>query len=184
MAVLEPIIQALREWLFQTTKLDRLQIIPADEDGVRPELPYLTIDIVHLDDPGGTDELLGGTDTKGRPIAYGRGFRQGQITVNGYGPSSADLIMQASVQLTHPRILRLMCDRGFSLRPISPLLDLSELVSTKIEKRFAKDFSLQYLLVDEDPEVLVEMMQLEVELTLERTEDNVDALIDTLTITC
>ena len=183
MAVLEPIIQGLREWLYQTTKVDRIQIIPADDPFVRPELPYLMVDIANLDSTQGTDETIYGINAADSPTARGRGFRLGQITVNGFGVETADLIMQAGVQLAHPRIMRLQKERGFSLRPISPLLDISTLVSDVIEKRFAKDFELQYLLVDTDPEVLVELKNVEVELTLEREEDDVDALIDTLTIT-
>lgn len=55
MAVFEPIIQGLREWLYRTTKIDRERIIPADDAGVRPKLPYFTVDIATLDNPGGTD---------------------------------------------------------------------------------------------------------------------------------
>jgi hypothetical protein len=64
------------------------------------------------------------------------------------------------------------------------MLDISILASNEIEKRFAKDFELQYLLVDTDPEVMTELATIEVGLTLERYDDHVDALIDTLTITC
>lgn len=184
MAVFEPIIQALREWIYQTTGLDREKIIPADDPFTRPTLPYIMIDINSLDDPGGTDEQIGGINSSDQPIVTVRGFRTGNITVFGYGPSSADLIMQAAGRLVYPSILQLMCDNGFSLRPISPLLDVSTLLSNQIEKRFAKDFELQYLLVDTDPEVLTELSTIEVGLTLERYDDEVNALIDTLTINC
>lgn len=184
MAVFEPIIQALREWLYMTTKIDRERIIPADDAFVRPALPYLVVVVSHLDAAHGTDESIHGINAADKPTVSGRGFRTGQVTINGYGPSSADLIMQASLQLVHPAMLKHMNAQGFSLRPIGPLVDLSALVSNEIEKRFAKDFELQYLLIDTDPEVMVEMTTLEAALTLERSEDHVDALVDTLTITC
>ena len=92
--------------------------------------------------------------------------------------------MQASLALRRPAMIQIMCDAGFSLRAISPMLDISILASNEIEKRFAKDFELQYLLVDTDPEVMTELATIEVGLTLERYDDHVDALIDTLTITC
>lgn len=184
MAVLEPILQGLREWIYKSTRLDRVQIIPADDPFVRPALPYFMIDISQIDETIGTDELIYGVNAADNPTAAARGFRMGQITVNGYGPSAGDLLMQASLALRRPAMIKIMCDAGFSLRPISPMLDISLLASNEIEKRFAKDFELQYLLVDTDPEVLTELQTIEVGLTLERYDDDIAALIDSLIITC
>lgn len=184
MAPYDNIMQGLRTWLFKATKVDRARILAQDTPFVRPELPYFVIHLPELDEDGGTDELISGVDDNDKPIATAQGFRTGVVTVNGYGPSSADLLQQASLYLRRPSVIQIMCDAGFSLRPLSPMVDVSELLSDEIEKRFAKDFQLQYLLRDSDPEVLIELNNIEVGITLEREDDHVDALIDTLIITC
>jgi len=180
----EPIIQGLREWIHLTTKLDRLKIIPVDDPFPRPQKPYITIDLPVLDDDGGTDEAIGGIDTSDRPIVTGRGFRTTQATITGHGESTADLIMKASLDLVKPSILALMRTNNFSLRPISPLIAVPTLLSDKREKRFAKDFQLQYLLMDTDPEVLLEVATIEVGLTLANTDSALSDLLDTLIINC
>ena len=184
MATHEPIIQGLREWIHKTTGLDRVNVIPVDDPFPRPPLPYITIDLIGLDDDGGTDEAIGGIDAGDRPIVTARGFRMTQATITGHGLSTADMIMKASLDLVKPSILALMKKHNFSVRPISPLIPLPVLLSDKIEKRFAKDFQLQYLLVDTDPEVLLEVQTIEAELTVSNTDSALSDLLDTLIINC
>lgn len=175
----EELIQGVRQWIYKATGLDRKRIIPADDPGERPKLPYIMVDLIQFDDQVGQDELEGGCDTLGRPTVVARGYRRATVTLQGYGVGSAQLITKAALRLNNPSILELMQTNNFSARPINPATDISELASNEIEKRFAKDFELQYLLRDTDPEVLVEPTTFTFDMTYEP-----GSLLDTLTITC
>lgn len=184
MATYEPIMQGIRSWLNVSTGVDKAKILAVDTPFVRPELPYFTVSLPQLDETVGLDEAVQGLTSSDAPIETAQGFRLGVVTVNGYGPSSADLLMQASLYLRRASVITRMHAAGFSLRPIAPMVDVSALLNDRIEKRFAKDFQLQYLLRDLDPEALIELTNISVGLTLERYVAHIDALIDTLTITC
>lgn len=58
----ERILQAVRSWLASSAKagatLTDAQVIPADNKGARPPLPYLTVKVLVHDLPVGTDEDL------------------------------------------------------------------------------------------------------------------------------
>lgn len=57
----ETILQACRAWLKAGAKAGGLtddQVIPADDDGPRPPIPYLTVKLTTLDLPVGVDEEL------------------------------------------------------------------------------------------------------------------------------
>lgn len=61
MTTAENILQACREWLKASAKAGGLtdsQVIPADDDGPRPPLPYLTVKLTTIDVSVGVDEDL------------------------------------------------------------------------------------------------------------------------------
>jgi hypothetical protein len=55
MTVAEQILQAIRAWLMAVTALTDAQVIPSDDKGPRPALPYVTVKVLAADIPIGRD---------------------------------------------------------------------------------------------------------------------------------
>jgi hypothetical protein len=55
MTTREELLQAIRGWLMAGTSLTDLQVIPADDKGPRPALPYVTVKVLAADIPIGRD---------------------------------------------------------------------------------------------------------------------------------
>jgi hypothetical protein len=178
----EALIQGVRSWIFAATALAKTKIIPADDPNARPALPYIEVSLIQFDEQIGVDELEQSTTTAGNPAVVARGMRRATVSLQGYGTGSAQLIMKAALRLRNPSIMDLMLTNNFHVRDLSPITDVSALASNEIEKRFAKDFELQYLLRDTDPEDLIEPTTFVFAMTYDSIE--IADLVDTLTITC
>lgn len=163
----EQLRQGIRAWLFEATGLSKDRIVLADLYANRPELPYLMVDLESFDLAIGPEERLNSISSDDNPQVSVRGMRRGTVTINGYGRGSANLVIQAGFNLRKPSVKQAVSENNLSIRPIGPLQDISVLVDERIEKRFAKPFELQYLLVDADPEELVEPTDFEFDATFE-----------------
>lgn len=183
MAVLEDLLQGTREWLKVVVPgLTDDQVIPADDKGPRPELPYLTVRIAPHDQPRHVrDERLTGTDGGGAPIVSIRGHRQAVAALQGFGVEAAEWLMLASLKLGLPEVQAQLDASGFDVVPLAGgITDISELIDTEIEGRYARDFDLHYV-VETDPETQVEFLAGELGITLVHCETDPNPLVATLT---
>lgn len=181
----ENILQAVREWFKSAIALTDAQIIPADDKGTRPPLPYLTVKVITADIPLGTDELIrevnGVTDV---PTVRSRGLRFATVSINGFGADTAGMIEVATLRLGYDSILRQLADAGLAvINRGAGVTDLSVLIDTEIEPRFQRDFEISYSVLDTDAEDLVEATEARVDLTLEDLENDPDPLVTQIVIT-
>lgn len=148
----DQILTAVRTWLNAVTGLDKVQIIPADDKGTRPALPYLSMRVMASDIHDGFDEprpSINGTsgDIDERPI----GRRRGTLEINGYGRGAKELIEVAGLSLAETRTQQLLSSEKIYIRPNGGINDISSLVDNEIEKRYARDFDLHYAIERESP---------------------------------
>lgn len=146
--------------------LTELQVIPANDGGVRPTLPYLTINVSVIGAQVGQDEDLPGTDGGGNPTMRHRGERRATVSVQGFGARTAGWLTSAVLRLRADAIKAIVDTAGLSINGWTPLQKVSGLVDTSIEARFSQDFTVDYNITTA-PEAQTEMVNVEVATTLE-----------------
>lgn len=139
----ETILQAVRSWVLLATSLPAIKVIPADDYGTRPALPYITVTLTAFDLPVGHDEQLL-TTLAGKLRERVRGDRRAVVSLNAYGKAGADLLALCNASLAKTSVQGKLGEAKITLMPAGPSLDLSSLVDTRIEKRFVKDFEVVY----------------------------------------
>lgn len=184
MTTRETILQTVRAWFKTALSLTDAQIIPADDKGPRPPLPYLTVKVTTADIAVGFDEqvreLNPATDV---PTVRGRGHRSGTVSVQGYGSITSGWLEVATLRLQRDTIQRLLCDAGITvIPPGGGVSDLSALVDTEIEPRYLREFEIGYSVIDTDAEDLIEAARVEYDVTLEDQENDPDPLNITIGI--
>lgn len=180
----EAITQAVREWYKSALALTDAQIIPADDKGPRPPLPYLTVKVIVADIPTATDEPIREmTDITEIPTIRMRGQRSGTVSVQGFGADSYGWIEVATLRLGYDTIQRALCDAGLTvINRGGGITDLSALIDTEIEPRFLREYEIGYSVIDTDAEELIEAASVQIDLTLEDREDDPDPLTTTIEI--
>lgn len=178
MTTRETILQAVRSWFKTALGITDSQIIPADDKGPRPALPYLTVKVITADIPVGTDETIRelnpATDV---PTVRGRGHRSGTVSVQGFGADSAGWMEVAALRLRYDSIQRLLSDAGIAvINRGGGVSDISALVDTEIEARYVRDFEISYTVLDTDAEDLTEAARVEYDVTLKDQESDPDPL--------
>ena len=178
MTTRETILQAVRSWFKSSLGLTDLQIIPADDKGPRPPIPYLTVKVIVADIAVGVDEEVReftvGTEI---PTVRARGIRSGTVSVQGFGSDSAGWLEVGALRLKYETIQRALTDAGLTVinRP-GGVTDVSPLIDNEIEPRFLREFEISYSVIDTDAEELVEATRVEYEVTLEDQENDPDPL--------
>ena len=141
----DQILIATRRWLIEATDLPGDRIVPADDSGTRPDLPYLTVQILTSDVPSAWDEKIQEIDEATGSISENIiGRRTGSIQIDGYGRGAFDQITKAALGLRLTQIRQQLRADRLSVRPEGGINDLSQLVDDEIEKRFQRDFALSY----------------------------------------
>ena len=141
----DQILIAAREWLIEATDLPSDQVIPADDSGTRPELPYITVQILTSDIPDAWEEqILSVDEVTGDLLQNIIGYRTGSLQIDGYGRGAYEQIVDARLGLKLTHIRRGIRDAGLAIRPEGGINDLSTLVDDEIEKRFSADFAIAY----------------------------------------
>lgn len=120
------------------------KVILADDDGVRPALPYLTVRLPLHDVPVGEDQDL--YDDEATPNWRAHGYRRGTLTVNGYGDGAEAWIVRATQHLRAPAIRNQLIAAGLAITALGGLRNLSGLVDDATENRFGRDFEITYQL--------------------------------------
>lgn len=140
----EDLMQAIRRWVMLSTSLPGERVIPADDPGTRPPMPYITVGFTTYDLELGTDEqrLSVSEDDELQVEVYGE--RQTSVSLNAYGRQGADLLALCHTSLSQPLAQRLLDKECVTLRAATATQDISALVDERIEKRFVKDFFATY----------------------------------------
>ncbi len=187
MTTRDTIHQAVRSWFKTAVALTDEQIIVRDSDGgskgVRPDLPYLTIKLILMDEAVGTDEdveeIAGGS---GAPTIRTFGTRRGTLSIQGFGDDSSGWLEVATLRLRREAVKAVLNAAGLTVITRGGVTDISSLVDTQIESRFLREFEISYAVVDTDPEELVEAIVVEVDMTFDKFEGDPEALVTTITV--
>ncbi len=183
MTIREDITQGVRDWLKRAavddaTDLTDAQVIVVDEDAPRPPPPYLTVRVITPGTVVGHDERLHGV-SGGVPIREVAGVRRATVSVQGFGAATADWLEEAVIGLQRVSVLAITRAAGISVELLGDTSDLSTLLDSGIEPRFARDFAVLYG-VRGGEEALTEMLTAEIAMTFEGEPSDPDPLTTTI----
>ncbi len=115
-------------------------VIFFDENGVRPNLPYVTINITSYNMIG--QRYLESPDNNGdRNIKYTEDFT---VAINSFGRGSQDELQKLKDSLQKEIVLQSLKDACIAVRNESTITDISVLVDSTIEKRFFYEIFLSF----------------------------------------
>lgn len=136
----ETVMQAMRTYLKAHcgTVLTNEQVIPINDVGPRPALPYLVVD-VGVNVKVGSDEIWD-TVVLGATYQTAKSQREVTVTVHGYGFDSEDWIETAAVGHNLPTQQKAFRDLDLTARPNGDILDLSAMLDSSIEYHFTQDW--------------------------------------------
>lgn len=162
----ESLLQDVRAWVMLATSLPSEKVIPADDEGTRPALPYVTVNLTTYDIAVGSDETLYEVDDDDELRARAMGDRRTTVALNAYGRQGADLLALCGLSLSQPVVVRLLDEKKIGLQPLTGTQDISQLVDAVREKRFTRDFELTYglELAQDEPEDALDTFGLSAEL--------------------
>jgi hypothetical protein len=146
------LLRAVRGWLKAAVSpaLADVRVIPADDKGQRPALPYMTVKLTTLHQRMGEDERGVEVVDEGEPgervDLTVTGARRGVLQVRGFGEALGDWLAAAELALSDPQVLLELGAAGVSVRALGGLIDLAQLIDTKIEARWSQDFEVTYQL--------------------------------------
>lgn len=166
MDIAESLLQDIMDWVELVTSLPHGRVIPVDDGGTRPALPYIDVKLMGLDNEIGSDETVYGVNSQDDLVAAVEGDREGTLTLNAYGRKGAELLAQCTASLRFPIVKRFMRDRKLAIRSAGATQDLSQLVADEREKRYAHDYFVGYSIRREqaEPEPHVENVEADIEL--------------------
>ncbi len=142
-----------RDWLIGVNALASVTVpvagvIFGDQNGPRPPLPYVVLDIEAYDERVGYDDQ--------RMVTAGtvevRGQRRGTLVAEAYGEGALDWLERAVFLLTTGESLALLTRMW--LEPVGPLVDLSATLDSDTETRYRREFVITYTRVADPAEAL------------------------------
>lgn len=181
MTIRGDILQAVRGWLQASSSLTDAQVIPADDRGPRPALPYVTVKVTTADVQVGEDEARYGLDDDDVPTVTVHGTRRGTVSIQGFGAASEEWLATARLALRLPTVQAVLNAAGLTVVPMGAPRDISAMLDTGIAARFAWDLEVLYG-VSSDPEQETEAAIATLTTTLERFPDDPDAFTTTTSI--
>jgi len=177
MSIKNDIIQGVRLFLKSALSLDDDSVILAHDKGPRPALPYCVVRLISIA-PQGEDEEIYLLNEDEEPVLKVRGHRLAQVEVQTFGAGAEDWLDSAVLALRFPSIKAILDTAGFSISSYGGITDLTGLLDTSFESRAAMELTIAYRF-ENVPEVLVELMELDVEPIDDADEDmNPDFIID------
>ncbi len=173
----ETIVQGVRAWLLEAMGLDPEdvddagKVIPADDPGPRPDLPYVVVEVASIRTVGVREsrELTAGTAT--------RGERSIIVALTGCGDGAGDWL--ADLELA-PRDG--LDAAGLAFVSAGPLRRIPGVRDTVIEARDVVEVTLAASFA-RDPVATLECDVVSITVEHERYPDAPDSLTDTFTIT-
>jgi hypothetical protein len=174
----ETILQAVRAWHVATTGLASDHVIPADDKGAKPSLPYLTVRVGPVATIG-RDEWR--ENAAGRVIV---GQRRATVTVQAYGLASddiEDLLEFPTMALADRTVYEDLDDAGLTIVETPPTQTIPALLDTAIEARAARAYVVVFRLAG-TPVDAVEFAEAVVDITYIDTDPDATPLVDTITV--
>lgn len=172
----ETILQAFRSALIAALSVDPGKVIPANDTGPRPTLPYLT---VHVTTPGvvvGVDEEVDAVDAAGEPARRSVGQRTATVSVNAYGDGTEAWLECFVLSLTRTHVRAVWDSNGLAVDPFGAPRDLSTWLDTAFEARWLQEFRVQYQQAG-PVETLTGLDDVSLTLTLDRHPADPDPMV-------
>ena len=89
------LISKVRSWLATASGIPIASIIPAQDNGPREALPYLTVQITSLRESGTAKEHKWIDDETGAPMRAIRTHYASTVLISGYGADATDYVVEA-----------------------------------------------------------------------------------------
>jgi len=179
----ETVLQSCRGWLKGSLALTDDQVIPADDKGPRPSIPYLTVKLIAHGLPRGVDEEIRGVDGGGAPTVKIIGQRVSTLSVQGFGGASAEWLELAALRLRRPDVIALCDTLAITVEAEGGIDDVSAMIDTEIEPRYACTFEVSYAHADDAAATQTEAIDIVADLTYPRSDTDGDPLTEEITIT-
>lgn len=141
---------AVRGWLLEATGLDGSRIRPADDSGTRPDLPYITIQIILQGVEENEPEKIASLNADDEIVENISAQYSGTVQLDAYGRGGDELLTMAAMSLRLTKIRQYLAEQMISLQPEGGINDISILVDDDIEKRYTRDLAVHYSLVFTD----------------------------------
>jgi hypothetical protein len=126
-------------------------VILAEQNGTRPPLPYVTVRVNTHRVPIGSDERW--NDDQDPPRAHVRGLRYSVVSVQAHGEGAEAWLDRAELLLSSPSILALTQTAGVAIQPQGGATNVSALLDSEIEARWAQDFRVDFVRETSETEV-------------------------------
>ena len=179
----EQLIQGVRECVMLALTLTDSKVIPADDTGPRPALPYITVQVVGAGEILGRESVL--STSGANATSRQRAWRRTRATLRAYGPESDEYIELFTLRLARDDVYTESVTRGISLEPLGPAVNATLTRDTLREEVTVQDFDLLYQITDETAAqtTSAELAEVTVALTLDRGSDDpsplsVDVAVD------
>ncbi len=144
MTIAEDLLQDVRNWLKDELSLTDAQVIPADDKGPRPPLPYLTVKVLAHDIPESWDEILRGVDGSDNPTQAVRGQRSFTVSLQGFGEGADELLQDAVLSLQFDSVQETLATAGLSLFPLVGASNDTVVRDTSFEPRYIRELEGLY----------------------------------------
>lgn len=126
------------------TPLTNAQVIPEQDGGPRPPLPYLTVRVNDAGTQIGEADLVSDTDGSGNARTRARTWHRALCSVNGYGDEAGDWIRELVIKLQMPNTVAYTQGRNLTVRPVGPPRNLGAMIDTGFEPRWQQDLELDF----------------------------------------
>lgn len=177
----EYLIQAVREVAIALLTLTDAQVIPSDDAGPRPALPYLTVEV----QSGG--RILGHETVHGtsgaNATARQRAWRVTTATVRGFGRDAEEWLELLTLRLGGQAALTATTAQGVTLSPAGPVLGVSVTRETTREEQSVLELDVTYQVTDATAETAGELQTVQVAATLDRYSGDPSPIETTATVT-
>ena len=179
------ILRAVRAWLKAAVSpaLTNDQVIPADDKGTRPALPYMTVKLTTLHQRMGEDErgveVVDAGEPGERVDLTVTGARRAVLQLRGFGDAAGDWLAAAELALGDPQVVMSLANAGIGARSLGGIIDVAQLLDTKIEARWSQDYEITYMLRSRREAPAVEQLGIEGALYRAEPDDAAALTLDT-----
>lgn len=147
----EDILQAVRSWAkarADSSALTDSQVIPSDDEGGRPALPYMTVLVAVSGIRIGRDETIYGVDGGDNPTYRVQGERKGSVTLHGFGSDSEEWLEALILAVHDPEAVADLHASGIVLgAPVAGVRDLPRMMNANREQHYVAEFPVTYRVV-------------------------------------
>lgn len=135
----DQLLSKVRSYLVDVIGIDESRVVPANDSGLRPAFPYVTIQI-------GTSQVsVATTEDLDAGLV---GHMSATVQLDTYGRGGHQILHAANVQLEAKGVRTWLLENNLSMRFAGGATDLSALVDETIEQRFSQDAQIYYTTLD------------------------------------